>query len=102
MAEAESDRLASAFGIDPASQAALFPTMPAKASSAGALFLGHESCTLSGKVLQVGMGTVSRLAVVRAQGISGDEITDEEIAANLATIMDLTDAHVPGTTSIVP
>jgi hypothetical protein len=40
------------------------------------------------------MGSVARLAVVRAQGIAKDRLTAEDIAENVASILDLTDAQV--------
>jgi hypothetical protein len=56
--------------------------------------LAHESCPLNGEVLQIGMGSVARIAVVRAQGIAKDPLTAEDIAENVDSILDLTDAQV--------
>ncbi|MGE2690715.1 hypothetical protein [Mycolicibacterium pulveris] len=40
------------------------------------------------------MGSVSRLAVVRTQGISKSPLTAEDIAENLDQIMNVNDAYV--------
>ncbi|HET9566617.1 MAG TPA: SDR family oxidoreductase, partial [Mycobacterium sp.] len=64
-------------------------SMPPDLSAPAAAFLAHESCALNGEVLQVGMGGVARIAVVRAQGISKQPLTAEDIAENLDQIMDL-------------
>jgi NAD(P)-dependent dehydrogenase (short-subunit alcohol dehydrogenase family) len=69
-------------------------SMPPDLCAPAAAFLAHESCPLNGEVLQVGMGTVARIAVVRAQGISKLPLTAEDIAENLDQIMNLTDAYV--------
>jgi NAD(P)-dependent dehydrogenase (short-subunit alcohol dehydrogenase family) len=57
-------------------------------------FLAHESCPLNGEILQAGMGGVARIAVLCSQGISKRELTPEDIADNLDTIMDLTGGEV--------
>ena len=46
------------------------------------------------------MGGVARLAVVHTQGISKDSLTAEDIAENLDTILDVTDARVAESTSL--
>jgi hypothetical protein len=65
-----------------------------------AAFLAHESCPLSGEVLQIGMGGVARIAVVRTQGIAKSALTAEDIAENLGDIMNVDDAQVTETTGI--
>jgi hypothetical protein len=40
------------------------------------------------------MGGVARLAVVHTQGINKQPLTAEDIADNLDTVMDVTDARV--------
>jgi NAD(P)-dependent dehydrogenase (short-subunit alcohol dehydrogenase family) len=64
-------------------------------------FLAHESCPLNGEVLQGGMNTVARLAIVHAKGLAKEGITAEDVAANLDTILDLTDARVTDTKPLV-
>ncbi|OBA70329.1 hypothetical protein A5641_13485 [Mycobacterium sp. 1554424.7] len=75
-------------------------SMPPDLCAPAALFLAHESCRLTGEVLQVGMGGVSRIAVVHTPGISKDSLTAEDIAANLETILDIQEARVTQAASI--
>ena len=56
---------------------------------------------LNGEVLQVGMGGVARIAVLRSQGIFKQPLTAEDIAENLDQIMDLSDAYVTESTRSV-
>jgi NAD(P)-dependent dehydrogenase (short-subunit alcohol dehydrogenase family) len=62
--------------------------------SPAAAYLAHESCRLNGEVLVAGGGQVMRMAVLETKGISADEVTPEDIAANLDKVMDITDADV--------
>jgi NAD(P)-dependent dehydrogenase (short-subunit alcohol dehydrogenase family) len=57
-------------------------------------FLAHESCPLTGEILQAGLGGVARIAVLCSQGISKPELTPEDIADNLDAIMDMTGGQV--------
>jgi hypothetical protein len=66
-----------------------------------AAFLAHESCPLNGEVLLIGMGNVSRIAVVRSQGVFKSPLTAADIAENLNQIMDLNDAQVTESTRSV-
>ena len=75
--------------------------MPPEMCAPAAAFLAHESCPLNGEVLQIGMGGVSRIAVVRSAGISKSALTAEDIAENLDRIMDLTDAQLTESTRSV-
>jgi hypothetical protein len=56
---------------------------------------------LNGEVLLIGMGNVSRIAVVRSQGVCKSPLTAEDIAENLDQIMDLNDAQVTESTRSV-
>jgi NAD(P)-dependent dehydrogenase (short-subunit alcohol dehydrogenase family) len=94
MSDAEAARLAEVFGFDEASMGAIQASMPPDLCSPGAVYLAHESCPLNGEVLQVGMGGISRLAVVHTQGIAKEPLTAEDIAENISTILDVTDARV--------
>jgi hypothetical protein len=47
----------------------------------------------TGEVLQVGLGGVARIAVVQSDGIWKDQLTIEDIAENLATIVDIDGAN---------
>jgi len=51
--------------------------------------------------LLVGMGGVSRLAVLRSAGIFKSELTAEDIAENLDRVLDLTDAQLTESTRSV-
>jgi NAD(P)-dependent dehydrogenase (short-subunit alcohol dehydrogenase family) len=58
-------------------------------------YLAHESCELRGEVLISGGGDVMRLAPVMTTGISkGKDLTVEDVAENIATILDPQDARV--------
>jgi hypothetical protein len=59
-----------------------------------AAFLAHESCLLNGEILVAGGGQVLRLAIIQTLGLTTTSLTPEDIAANLETIMDTTDATV--------
>jgi NAD(P)-dependent dehydrogenase (short-subunit alcohol dehydrogenase family) len=69
-------------------------SMPPDLCAPVAAFLAHESCPLNGEVLLIGMGNVSRIAVVRSQGIFKSALSAEDIAENLDQIVDLSDAQV--------
>lgn len=57
-------------------------------------FLAHESCRLNGEILQAGLGGVARIAVLSSRGFSKRDLTPEDVAENLDTIMDMTDAQI--------
>ena len=61
--------------------------------SPAAVFLAHESCVLNGEVLISGGGQVMRMAFVGNEGIAKDDMSPEDVAENLGTIMDLSDAQ---------
>jgi hypothetical protein len=65
-----------------------------------AAYLAHESCPLTGEVLQAGMGGVSRLAIVHSAGIALDPLSLEDVAEHLGAILDLAGATVPETTPL--
>jgi hypothetical protein len=69
-------------------------SMPPELCAPAAAFLAHETCPLTGEVLQIGMGGVSRIAVVHTTGLAKENLTAEDIAANLDTIMDVAGAAV--------
>ena len=75
-------------------------SMPPELCAPAAAFLAHDSCPLTGEVLQVGMGGVSRLAIVHTTGITKEALSIEDVADNLDTIMDTSDARVTDTTAI--
>jgi len=75
-------------------------SMPPEMCAPAAAFLAHESCPLNGEILQVGMGGVSRIAVVHTPGIAKSLLTAEDIAENIDAIMDARDARVTDTVSM--
>ena len=59
-----------------------------------AAYLAHESCRLNGEVLVADGGQVLRMAIVQTRGITSTDLTLEELASNIDTVMDTTDAAV--------
>lgn len=57
-------------------------------------YLAHESCQLNGEVLVAGSGQVMDLVVVETKGIARDALTLEDVAENIAAILDQTDTQV--------
>jgi NAD(P)-dependent dehydrogenase (short-subunit alcohol dehydrogenase family) len=94
MSASHQDALAELFGMPQDVLDQINASMPPELCAPAAAFLAHESCELTGEILLAGMGSVARLAVVRSQGIWRSAPTPEDIAENLGTIMDLTDAYV--------
>jgi len=100
MSESDAERLASLFALGEEEMARVKASMPPEGCSPAAVYLAHESCPLTGEVLQVGMGGVARLVVVHTAGIAKDPLTAEDIADNLAAILDVSDARVPDSRSM--
>ena len=61
-----------------------------------AAFLAHESCALNGEVFVAGAGQVMRMAVLQNEGFTKDDLTPEDVVANLGKVMDMSDAHEVG------
>jgi len=101
MSASHSDALAAVFDMSKETMDEINASMPPDLCAPAAAFLAHESCPLNGEVLQVGMGGVARIAVVRAQGIWKQSLTAEDIAENLDQVMDLSDAYVTESTRSV-
>lgn len=59
-----------------------------------AAYLAHESCRLNGEVLVAGGGQVLRMAIVQTPGITSEDLTLEELAAGIDTVMDVAGATV--------
>jgi len=76
-------------------------SIPAELCSPAVTFLAHESCALTGEVLQCGQGEVARIAVVIGKGIASPVLTAEMIAERIDTIMDLSAPTVPGTQPVL-
>lgn len=101
MSASHSDTLASVLSMPKEVMEEINASMPPELCAPAAAFLAHESCPLNGEVLQIGMGSVARIAVVRTQGISKSPLTAEDIAENLDDILNVSDAHVTETAGIV-
>jgi NAD(P)-dependent dehydrogenase (short-subunit alcohol dehydrogenase family) len=100
MSASHSDALAEYLSMPKEVMDQVNASMPPDLCAPAAAFLAHESCPLNGEVLQIGMGGVSRIAVVHTPGIAKTPLTAEEIAANLDAIMDARDARVTTATAI--
>jgi NAD(P)-dependent dehydrogenase (short-subunit alcohol dehydrogenase family) len=100
MSAAHSDTLASVLSMPKEVMAEINASMPPEMCAPAAAFLAHESCPLSGEILQIGMGSVARIAVVHTQGIAKSPLTAEDIAQNVDAIMNVDDARVTDTIGI--
>jgi NAD(P)-dependent dehydrogenase (short-subunit alcohol dehydrogenase family) len=69
---------------------------PAELASPAAVYLAHESCELNGVILVCGGGQVLRLAFSENEGYRSEDMTVEEIAANISQVVDMSDAQVVG------
>jgi NAD(P)-dependent dehydrogenase (short-subunit alcohol dehydrogenase family) len=100
MSAAATDELAELLHISHEAMEEINATMPPDLCAPAAAFLAHESCPLSGEVLQIGMGGVARIAVVQTQLFAAAPLTAEAIAENLSAVMDLHDAQVMESTAL--
>ena len=100
MSASHAKKLASLLSMPPEVMDEINASMPPELCAPAAAFLAHDSCPLTGEVLQVGMGGVSRLAIVHTTGITKEALSIEDVADNLDTIMDTSDARVTDTTAI--
>jgi NAD(P)-dependent dehydrogenase (short-subunit alcohol dehydrogenase family) len=94
LSSAHTEQMAVEKSIPPEMMAKINASMNPDLVAPAAAFLAHEQCPLNGEVLQAGLGGVARIAVVCSQGISKKELTPEDIAANLDTIMNMADAEI--------
>jgi NAD(P)-dependent dehydrogenase (short-subunit alcohol dehydrogenase family) len=101
MSASHSDSVAAQLSIPKEIMDTINASMPPELCAPAAAFLAHEDCPLNGEVLQIGMGGVARIAVVRSVGITKTPLTAEDIAANLEEIMNLSDAQVTAVTEMV-
>lgn len=88
MSASHSDALAEYMSMSKEAMAQVNASMPPEMCAPAAAYLAHESCPINGEVLQIGMGGVSRIAVVHTPGIAKSPLTAEDIAENLDAIMD--------------
>ena len=60
-----------------------------------AAYLAHESCSLNGEVLVAGGGDVFRITPLVTLGISKDQLSIEDVAGNIDSIMSTENGRVP-------
>ncbi|BBX11638.1 short-chain dehydrogenase [Mycobacterium novum] len=101
MSASHSDSVAAQLSIPTDVMNTINASMPPELCAPAAAFLAHEDCPLNGEVLQIGMGGVARLAVVRTAGITKSPLSAEDIAENLEQIMNISDAQVTAVTEMV-
>ncbi len=94
MSASHSDKLAEYMSMPKEMMDQINASMPPDMCAPAAAFLAHESCQLNGEVLQIGMGGVSRIAVVSAPGLWKSPLTAEDIAENIDAIMDVSKATI--------
>lgn len=94
LSAAHSDKVAEVMAMTKETMDEINASMPPDLCAPAAAFLAHESCSLNGEVLQTGMGSVARIAVVFSPGIWRSPMTAEDIAENIDTIMDIRNAGV--------
>jgi NAD(P)-dependent dehydrogenase (short-subunit alcohol dehydrogenase family) len=58
--------------------------------SPAVMYLCHRICSLTGEAIAAGGGRVARVFTATGPGYYSDELTDQEVADNLETIMDTT------------
>ncbi|SFF96178.1 NAD(P)-dependent dehydrogenase, short-chain alcohol dehydrogenase family [Novosphingobium sp. CF614] len=80
------------YGRPPESFARLGQIFPPELCSPAAVYLAHESCPLNGVLLACGGGQVLRTAVMQNQGHTSENLTPEEIAANVDKVIDMSAA----------
>jgi hypothetical protein len=69
---------------------------PARLVAAGALWLMHESCPVSGRLFAVGAGRVGEIFIGVTRGyVAGGELDPDAVLAHLDDICDLADYYVP-------
>jgi NAD(P)-dependent dehydrogenase (short-subunit alcohol dehydrogenase family) len=62
---------------------------PPELCSPAAIYLAHETCPLNGVMLVCGGGQVMRMGFKQNEGLTSTELTVEEIAENIASIVDM-------------
>ena len=94
LSAAHSDKVAAVMSMTKETMDEINVSMPPDMCAPAAAYLAHESCSLNGEVLQAGMGSVARIAVVFSPGIWRSPMTAEDLAENIDTIMNVGDAVV--------
>jgi len=67
--------------------------MPIELAIPVAIWLAHESCSLTGETLHGGSGRVSRVVVAETLGVHRPGFSPEDVADNLEAILDPTNQH---------
>jgi NAD(P)-dependent dehydrogenase (short-subunit alcohol dehydrogenase family) len=65
---------------------------PPELSSPAAIYLAHETCPLNGVFLVAGGGQVMRMAIMENAGLVAQDVSVENIAANIDKIIDMSGA----------
>jgi NAD(P)-dependent dehydrogenase (short-subunit alcohol dehydrogenase family) len=94
MSAASAETLASALSLPMETIEQINASMPPELCAPAAAYLAHESCSLNGEVLQAGMGTVGRIAVMQASGLTKIPLSLEDVAEHLDEILDTENARV--------
>ena len=84
------------YGRPPESFAKNTELFPPELATPAVIYLAHESCPLNGAILCCGGGQVLRMAIMQNQGYTSENLTAEEIAANVDQIMDMSAAKNVG------
>jgi NAD(P)-dependent dehydrogenase (short-subunit alcohol dehydrogenase family) len=93
MSAPQSENMAANMSLPEGTLAKIAGAMAPEQCTSAAVYLAHRSCPLNGELLQVGLGGITRLGVVQSQGIWRESLTAEDIADNLAAILDLGTGH---------
>jgi NAD(P)-dependent dehydrogenase (short-subunit alcohol dehydrogenase family) len=72
--------------------AKLGSVFPPELCSPAAIYLAHESCPLNGVMLACGGGQVLRMSIMQNQGYTSENLTAEDIAANVEQVVDMSAA----------
>ena len=69
---------------------------PTHLVAAGALFMMHESCEVTGRVFNIGAGRVAEVFTgVTAGYVAPGELSPEDVVEHFAQVIDRTDSNVP-------
>jgi NAD(P)-dependent dehydrogenase (short-subunit alcohol dehydrogenase family) len=93
MSDAQNTYIAGLLGFTADQMAEINATMPPDMCAPAAAYLAHESCELTGEIIRIGMAGATRIAVVQSAGITKADLTPEDIAENLATVLDISGAE---------
>jgi NAD(P)-dependent dehydrogenase (short-subunit alcohol dehydrogenase family) len=93
MSAPQSDQMAANMTLPDGTPKKLADAMAPEQCASAAVYLAHRSCSLNGELLTVGLGGITRVAVVQSQGIWRESLTAEDISNNLDSIVDLGTAH---------